>query len=179
MRYLRQRRRGRDTRQPSGRHEPPANRRVELTVNGEQSTVAVAPDASLLDVLRGTLGLLGTKEACGRGECGSCTVLVGGRARMACLELAVRTQEPVTTIEGVTEKQPGIGAAFADAGGYQCGFCTPGQIVRAAELLEEGLPAGDAALRRAMSGNICRCTGYTQIIEALRRAARTEGGLRD
>jgi aerobic-type carbon monoxide dehydrogenase small subunit (CoxS/CutS family) len=132
--------------------------------------IGVAPDERLLDVLRDRLGLLGTKEACGRGECGACTVLVRGRPVLSCLVLAARAAD-VETIEGLRDEAGALRAAFADAGAFQCGFCTPGQIVRGVALLRQGLPADDLALRREMSGNICRCTGYAGIMAALRRAA--------
>jgi aerobic-type carbon monoxide dehydrogenase small subunit (CoxS/CutS family) len=132
--------------------------------------IGVAPDERLLDVLRDRLGLLGTKEACGRGECGACTVLVRGRPVLSCLVLAARAVD-VETIEGLRDEAGALREAFADAGAFQCGFCTPGQIVRGVALLRQGLPADDLALRREMSGNICRCTGYAGIMAALRRAA--------
>jgi len=146
---------------------------VTLTVNssGPIEIEGLAPDARLLDVLRDRLGLLGTKESCGRGECGACTVLIDGRAVLSCITLAARVSGKVETIEGVSDESERLRRAFADHGALQCGFCTPGQIVRGTALLREGLPDDDAELRRAMSGNICRCTGYVGIIAALREAA--------
>lgn len=142
-----------------------------MLVNGEQvHEVSFAPDERLLDVLRGRLGLTGTKEACGRGECGACTVLVGGRPVLSCITLAGRVQDRVETIEGLAEEARGLRAAFADRGAFQCGFCTPGQIVRGVSLLREGLPTRDLELRHALAGNICRCTGYVGIVQALRDA---------
>jgi aerobic-type carbon monoxide dehydrogenase small subunit (CoxS/CutS family) len=134
--------------------------------------LAVSPDERLLDVIRGRLGLKGTKEGCGRGECGACTVLVDGRPTLSCITFASRVTGHVETIEGVADEAESLRAAFADRGAFQCGFCTPGQIVRGVSLLRDGLPADDTALRRAMSGNICRCTGYIGIVAALRDAAR-------
>lgn len=131
----------------------------------------VSPGERLLDVLRDRLGLKGTKEGCARGECGACTVLVDGRPALSCIMLASRVTGHVETIEGVADEADSLRAAFADRGAFQCGFCTPGQVVRGVSLLRDGLPADDAALRRAMSGNICRCTGYVGIIAALREAA--------
>jgi aerobic-type carbon monoxide dehydrogenase small subunit (CoxS/CutS family) len=148
-----------------------------LTVNGRPIEVVVEPDDRLLDVLRDRLGLLGTKEACGRGECGACTVLVGGRPVMSCLVLAARADN-VETIEGLRDEARGLREAFADAGAFQCGFCTPGQIVRGVALLRDGLPADDQALRREISGNICRCTGYSGIVRALRLAEHGRPGPR-
>jgi aerobic-type carbon monoxide dehydrogenase small subunit (CoxS/CutS family) len=144
--------------------------RATLTVNGRPMDIGVEPNERLLDVLRNRLGLLGTKEACGRGECGACTVLMKGRPVMSCLVLAARADD-VETIEGLRDEAGPLREAFADAGAFQCGFCTPGQIVRGVALLRQGLPADDLTLRREMSGNICRCTGYAGIITALRRAA--------
>lgn len=151
--------------------------RVTPTVNGRPVELLVAPDDRLLDVLRDQLGLLGAKEACGRGECGTCTVLLRGRPVMACLVLAVRADR-VETIEGLRDEAQPLRQAFADAGAFQCGFCTPGQIVRGVALLRQGLPEDERGLRRAMSGNICRCTGYAGIIHALRRVAREREGRR-
>jgi aerobic-type carbon monoxide dehydrogenase small subunit (CoxS/CutS family) len=151
--------------------------RATLTVNGRPIEIGVEPDDRLLDVLRDRLGLLGTKEACGRGECGACTVLVRGRPVMSCLVLAARA-DSVETIEGLRDEARALREAFADAGAFQCGFCTPGQIVRGIALLREGLPVDDQALRREISGNICRCTGYSGIVRALRLAEHTRPGAR-
>jgi aerobic-type carbon monoxide dehydrogenase small subunit (CoxS/CutS family) len=142
-----------------------------MLVNGvsvERATFA--PDERLLDVLRDRLGLTGTKEACGRGECGACTVLIDGRPVLSCIALAARVTGQVETIEGLADESRPLREAFADRGAFQCGFCTPGQIVRGVSLLRAGFPATDAELRRAISGNICRCTGYGAIVEALRDA---------
>ncbi|CAB4963866.1 unannotated protein [freshwater metagenome] len=149
------------------------NDSVVLNVNssGPIEIDGLAPDARLLDVLRDRLGLLGTKESCGRGECGACTVLIDGRAVLSCITLAARVSGHVETIEGVSAESERLRSAFANQGALQCGFCTPGQIVRGTALLREGLPDDDADLRSAMSGNICRCTGYVGIIAALREAA--------
>jgi aerobic-type carbon monoxide dehydrogenase small subunit (CoxS/CutS family) len=137
--------------------------------------LGVSPDERLLDVIRGRLGLKGTKEGCGRGECGACTVLVDGRPALACIMLASRVTGHVETIEGVADEAESLRAAFADRGAFQCGFCTPGQIVRGVSLLRDGLPSDDTTLRRAISGNICRCTGYVGIVAALREAASDPG----
>ena len=147
---------------------------VAPTVNGRRTELSIEPGDRLLHVLRDRLGLLGAKEACGRGECGACTVLVGGRPVLACLVLAARADE-VETIEGLAAEARPLREAFAEAGAFQCGFCTPGQIVRGVALLREGLPAAEVDLRRAMSGNICRCTGYAGILRALRQADRARG----
>ncbi len=151
--------------------------RAALRVNGRSVEIDLEPDDRLLDVLRNRLGLPGSKEACGRGECGACTVLVRGRAVMSCLVLAARAGE-VETIEGLRDEARALREAFADTGAFQCGFCTPGQIVRGVALLREGLPADDHTLRREISGNICRCTGYAGIVRALRLAERARAGSR-
>ena len=143
--------------------------RATPTINGQPTEIWVEPGDRLLEVLRDRLGLLGSKQACGRGECGACTVLVRGRPVMSCLVLAARADD-VETIEGMRDEARPLREAFADAGALQCGFCTPGQIVRGVALLRQGLPADDLELRRQMSGNICRCTGYVGIIRALRVA---------
>ena len=142
-----------------------------LKVNGATKEIDAAPGATLLSVLRGTLDLKGAKEACGRGECGSCTVLLDGVPVMACLTLAARVRGEVTTVEGLTEEFRDLREAFADLGGFQCGFCTSGQLVRAAALLRAGLPPtraeAETFIRYEMSGNICRCTGYNGIVDAI------------
>ena len=143
---------------------------INITVNGSPVSMEVEPHERLLDLLRERLGLTGTKEACGRGECGACTVLVAGRPILSCLELAARVDGAVETIEGVVEESRGLREAFVDHGAFQCGFCTPGQIVRGVALLREGVPSDEAALRRELAGNICRCTGYVGIVDALRQA---------
>lgn len=128
------------------------------------------PDLRLLDFLRDEVGLPGTKEACGRGECGACTVLIDGRAVLSCITLAARVSGDVETVEGLAEETTVLRRAFAEHGAFQCGFCTSGQIVRAAAVLRAGVPATDAGIRAAMSGNVCRCTGYEGIVAAVRQA---------
>jgi aerobic-type carbon monoxide dehydrogenase small subunit (CoxS/CutS family) len=154
---------------------------VRLRVNGKEVELQVPPGSRLIDVLRVHLGLTGTKEACARGECGACTVLVDGQAVMSCLAFVETVAGEVTTIEGLAESHVDLRHAFADCGAFQCGFCTPGQIVRAASLLQQKLPDEPAArerhVRHALSGNICRCTGYTGIVEAvLKVAAQRQAG---
>lgn len=155
---------------------------IGLNVNGEAVTVDVPPAARLLDVLRDRLGLTGAKDACGRGDCGACTVLVGNRALPSCLVLALRVDEPVRTVEGIAADARPLREAFADLGGLQCGYCTPGMVARGWQMLAEtGPPDGTAAgavspsaLRTALAGNFCRCTGYGGIVDALAaESART------
>lgn len=133
------------------------------------------PNTRLIEVLRLQLGLTGTKIACGTGECGACTVLVNGRPVLSCITLASRVSGSVETIEGVADEATSLREAFAQRSAFQCGFCTPGQIVRGLALLREGLPADESDLRHAISGNICRCTGYEGIVDALRDAAAGNG----
>ena len=148
-----------------------------LVVNSDECEVSTAPTTTLLQVLRGQLGLMGSKEACGRGECGACTVLLGAVPVMACTVLAQLVDEPVTTIEGVAEDARDLREAFADHGGFQCGYCTPGQIVRAEALLRAGGPLDEATVRSCMAGNFCRCTGYVQIVDAVLATAAARGSV--
>lgn len=150
----------------------PNRRHCTLSVNGKEVPVSISPNDRLLDVLRDQLGLTGTKEACGRGECGACTVLLDGRPVVSCLVFAeIVGDMAVSTIEGLAEAQADLRQAFADCGAFQCGFCTPGQIVRGAALLTQEWPQGREAqerfVRHHVSGNLCRCTGYTGIVDAL------------
>ena len=146
-----------------------------LRVNGVSVSPA-DPDATLLSVIRDTLGLVGTKQSCGRGECGACTVLLDDRPVMACIQLAAMTQGAVTTIEGLAEEALPLRQAFAEFGGFQCGYCTAGQIVHATAVLreieDEGEDEAKRIIRHRMSGNICRCTGYGGIVEAVWQAHR-------
>ncbi len=143
---------------------------LELTVNGEVQEVAVKPNDTLLEVVRDKLGLIGTKEACGVGECGACTVLMEGRPVLSCLTLALDvTEQEVTTIEGLStgEDLDPIQESFIQYGAVQCGFCTPGMILTAKELLGRDKNPDEAEIREAISGNLCRCTGYAKIVEAV------------
>ncbi len=152
--------------------------RATLRVNGRAVEVAFAPGESLLRVLRERLRLTGAKEACGRGECGACTVLVDGLPVMSCVMLAAVVRGEVTTVEGLADEARDLRAAFADAGAFQCGYCTPGQIVRAAALVREAGPADERTVRLQMSGNVCRCTGYTQIVDAVLRVWQARAAVR-
>ncbi|RJX36426.1 MAG: (2Fe-2S)-binding protein [Desulfarculus sp.] len=147
-----------------------------LTVNGQPISLAEVPgEASLLEVLRGRLGLLGTKEGCGVGECGACTVLLDGRALNSCLTAAWQAAgRQVTTIEGLAQGghlHP-LQRAFVETGAVQCGFCTPGMILAAWDLLQRNDHPSDQEIKQALAGNLCRCTGYHDILRAVRRAAR-------
>jgi aerobic-type carbon monoxide dehydrogenase small subunit (CoxS/CutS family) len=157
--------------------------RLSFVVNGEPASVDVDPRARLVDVLRDALGLLATKEGCGNGECGACTVLVGGRPVCSCLTPALEAEgAEVLTVEGLTG--PGgelseLQRAFVDKGGVQCGFCTPGMVMSAHALLERNPSPSEGEIRDALTGNLCRCTGYAQIIESVQLAAsrrKAKGG---
>ena len=150
--------------------------RVNLTVNGEQRIADdVWPGESLLYVLRERLGLPGAKNACEQGECGSCTVYLDGLTVCACLVAAGQAEgRAVVTVEGVAEGDSlhSVQEAFVAAGAVQCGFCTPGLVVAAHDLLSRDPDPSDADIREALAGNLCRCTGYQKIIEAVHLAAR-------
>jgi carbon-monoxide dehydrogenase small subunit len=149
--------------------------RIELTINGEQHQADCWEGESLLFTLREKLGFPGSKNACEQGECGSCSVLLDGTLVCACLVLAAQADgHEVTTVEGLAENgdlHP-VQRAFVDAGAVQCGFCTPGLVVAAADLLARNASPSDDELREALSGNLCRCTGYAKIFDAVRAAAR-------
>ena len=148
--------------------------RIELTVNGERREADVWPAESLLFVLRERLELPGSKNACEQGECGSCSVLLDGELVCACLVLGAQADgRTIVTVEGLADdgELHRVQEAFADAGAVQCGFCTPGFIVAAADLLRRVPNPDDDAIREALSGNLCRCTGYAKILDAVRVAA--------
>jgi xanthine dehydrogenase YagT iron-sulfur-binding subunit len=145
-----------------------------LQVNGRALPLTVEPRTSLLDALREYAGLTGTKKGCDRGACGACTVHVDGRRVVSCLTLAARCQgKAVTTIEGLgaDSQLNAVQAAFLHHDGFQCGYCTPGQIMSAAALINEGHTGSDGEIREWMSGNICRCGAYPNIVAAIRDAA--------
>jgi aerobic-type carbon monoxide dehydrogenase small subunit (CoxS/CutS family) len=147
---------------------------VSLTVNGEEYEVVITPHRTLLEVLREDLALTGTKEGCGEGACGTCTVLLDGKPVRSCLTLAVEVQgREVTTIEGLApigELHP-VQRAFVEYGAIQCGFCSPGMILTTKALLDENPDPTEEEARQAISGNVCRCTGYAKIVEATLKAA--------
>ena len=148
-----------------------AEKKIKLNVNGKQLRVPVRPTDTLVDVLRDTLGLTGTKKSCGVGDCGACTVVVDGKAIHSCLTLAMDVQgRTITTIEGL-EGEDGtlhpLQESFVENGAIQCGFCTPGMIMSAKALLDEIPNPTEEEVRQALSGNLCRCTGYAKIIQAV------------
>ena len=151
------------------------NRQIRLTVNGTARAVEIPTYRTLLDCLRNDLGLAGSKEGCGVGVCGACTVLLDGKMISSCIALAVSADgHEVTTVEGLAadERLHPVQQAFIDAGGFQCGICTPGQVVSAKALLDAIPNPTDAEIREWMLGNLCRCTGYYKIIESIRAAAQ-------
>jgi carbon-monoxide dehydrogenase small subunit len=152
--------------------------RIGLTVNGALYELNVQPWETLLEVIRDKLGLTGTKEGCGLGECGACTVIMEGKTVNSCLVLAVEADgKQITTIEGLADgdKLHPLQEAFIETGGLQCGFCTPGMIMSAKALLDENPHPSEEEIRRGIAGNLCRCTGYTKIIESISSAARRMG----
>ena len=147
---------------------------LHLRVNGEDHTVAAEPHHTLLEVLREELGLTGTKHGCELGECGACTVLIDGLPVLSCLTLPIEIGDAeVTTVEGLAtgpDLHP-LQTAFAEEGAAQCGYCTPGMLMSAKALLDRNAAPSLAEMAQAISGNLCRCTGYTAIYEAIERAA--------
>jgi len=151
--------------------------KIAFTLNGQPVEVQAAPDRRVVDLLREDLGLAGTKEACGMGECGACSVLVDGVSRLSCLMLAAQlTGRSLVTIEGLGQGERGrrLEAAFARHGAVQCGFCTPGMIVAAEDLLSREPSPSREQVRAGLAGNLCRCTGYQMIVDAVRAAADGE-----
>lgn len=154
---------------------------VALTINGDSHEIACAPNTTLLEALREKALLTGTKRGCDLGACGACTVLLNGQAVLACLTLAVEAQgREVLTIEGIAAENGGLSAlqrAFVDHGALQCGFCSPGFIMSATELLAENPNPTRSEIQRKLAGNLCRCTGYVKIVEAVELAAsKLQGG---
>ncbi|OGL41649.1 MAG: (2Fe-2S)-binding protein [Candidatus Schekmanbacteria bacterium GWA2_38_11] len=144
---------------------------IELKINGDFYEIAVKPSKRLLSVIRDDIGLTGTKEGCGKGDCGACTVLMNGKVVNSCLVLAIEAQgKEIITIEGVAENgdlHP-VQQALIDYGAVQCGFCTPGIVLTAKALLDENPNPSEEEIRDYLSGNICRCTGYVKIVQAIK-----------
>ena len=155
----------------------PAKQEISLTVNGAPRTIHTFPMARLLDVLREDLDLTGTKEGCSEGECGSCSILMDGVLVNSCLIPALQaTGSNIVTIEGLAndDRLHPLQKAFLECGAAQCGICTPGMILAAAHLLEKTPKPSIEEIREGLSGNLCRCTGYVQIFEAVEKASRNE-----
>ena len=153
-------------------------KQIKITVNGKIHELQVKPWATLLEILRDELGLTGTKEGCGLGECGACTVIMDGKTVNSCLVLAPEAdKKEIITIEGLAkgDKLHPIQEAFMEQGGLQCGFCTPGIILSTKALLDENPRPTDEEIRRGIEGNFCRCTGYTKIFESVKAAAQKGG----
>ncbi len=150
------------------------SREIKLLVNDRQYVVACHDSRTLLEVLREDLGLTGTKKSCDEGDCGACTVLLGGKPVNACLILAIHAQDQaITTIEGLghgAQPHP-LQQAFIEQGAVQCGYCTPGMILSAKALLDVNASPAEGEIRTALSGNLCRCTGYVRIVKAVQAAA--------
>ncbi len=154
--------------------------RITMTVNGEPADTLVDPDKTLLEVLREDLNLTGTKHGCELGECGACAVLVDGQPLLSCLVVAHECEgRHVTTVEGLVQdgRLHPLQECFADLGGAQCGYCTPGILITAKALLDREPNPSRELIKEALSGNLCRCTGYQQILDAVEEAARVGPGV--
>jgi len=152
-------------------------RELQLKVNGEDYTLEVEPQRTLLEVIRNDLGLTGTKLGCGGGECGACTVMLDGKAVKSCLMLALDAKgKEIWTIEGLIrgEELHPLQRAFVERGAIQCGFCTPGMIMASKALLDENPHPSEQEIKDALAGNLCRCTGYVKILEAVLSVARAD-----
>ncbi len=156
-------------------HEPVE---ISWTLNGQALVSTVLPDRRVIDLLREDLGLTGSKEGCGTGECGACTILVDGAPKLACLMLAAQLQgRQVETVEALQQTAEGriLMTAFSEEGAVQCGYCIPGMEMASLALLRQGEPLTREQIKEGLSGNLCRCTGYVKIVDAVERAARVKG----
>ena len=156
--------------------------KIQFNMNGNDVSVTADPNKRLVDFLREDMGMTSVKEGCGEGECGACTIIYNGKAVTSCLMLAGQADgSTIVTLEGVSENGQlnYIQQAFVDAGAVQCGYCTPGMVLSAKALLDKKPDATDEEIRRAMSGNLCRCTGYSKIIKAVEMARDAKGGVRE
>lgn len=147
--------------------------KINFRLNGKETQIDAAPDRRVVDLLREDMGLTGTKESCGAGDCAACTILVDGESRLSCLMLAAQLEgRDITTIEGLSqgEQLHPIQAAFVDHGAVQCGFCTPGVILASVDLLNRNSAPSRAEIRDGLAGNLCRCTGYQMIVDAVQAA---------
>lgn len=150
---------------------------IELKVNGETHDIVVESHRTLLEVLRDTLGLTGTKESCDLGSCGACTVLINGKPTLACLTLALEAQgKEILTIEGLAEngRLHPLQKAFVERGAVQCGFCTPGLVLSGKALLDMNPKPSEQEVREAISGHLCRCTGFVKVVEAVLAASESD-----
>ena len=153
-------------------------KQIKLKVNGVECEMWIKPHWTLLDVLREEIGLVGTKKGCDKGECGACTVIMDGEAILSCLVLAIQCQgKEISTIEGLAQdgNLDPLQEAFVRQGAIQCGFCTPGMIMASRALLNKNPHPSEEEIKRGLSGNLCRCTGYTKMIAAVQKASTTEG----
>ena len=152
------------------------NQTIDLTVNGEKHEILIEPNALLVNVLRDELGLTGTKYGCGTGQCAACTVLVNGESVLSCLTLAVAVDEAdIVTIEGLDQPDGSLDPvqeAFLDHGAIQCGFCTPGMAMMGRDLLNKNPDPSESEIREHIKGNLCRCTGYTSIVRAIKSCSQ-------
>jgi carbon-monoxide dehydrogenase small subunit len=150
---------------------------LQFRINGEEQKLTVPVNTTLLQVIRDSFGLMGTKEGCGEGECGACTVLMDGKPVTSCLVLAEEANgREILTVEGLIkdEKLSRLQQAFIDEGAVQCGYCTPGMLMSAQGLLNENPTPTEKEIRKGIEGNICRCTGYTRIVNAIQKASLGE-----